>query len=69
MKNRLPVDLKEELFKSAYDKMNEGLEFMLFRSPSIVKLLYFLEEKKFTEKERILAQGEPLSKLYYMQKG
>lgn len=69
MKNRLPVDLKEELFKSAYDKMNKGLEFMLFRSPSIVKLLYFLEEKKFTEKERILAQGEPLSKLYYMQKG
>jgi hypothetical protein len=69
MKSRLPVELREELLRSAYFKVNNGLEHILFSSPSIVKLLYFLEEKKFSENEFILIQGAPLTKLYYLQKG
>lgn len=69
MKSRLPVELREELFKSAFHKMYIGLQDMLFNSPSIVKLLYFLRERTLTKDETILEQGAPLTQLLYLQKG
>lgn len=46
-----------------------GLQDMLFNSPSIVKLLYFLRERTLTKDETILEQGAPLTQLLYLQKG
>lgn len=69
MKSRLPVELREELFKSAFHKMYIGLQEMLFSSPSIVKLLYFLHERTLIQCETIIEQGAPLTQLLYLQKG
>jgi hypothetical protein len=41
----------------------------LSSSPSIVHLLYLLQERKFTRGETIIAQGAPLTQLLYLQKG
>lgn len=69
MKSRLPVELREELLKSAFHKMYIGLQQILFSSPSIVKLLSFLRERTLTQGEIILEQGAPLTQFLYLHKG
>jgi hypothetical protein len=69
MKSRLPESLRDELLKSAYIKVYNHFEYFFQRSPSITKLLYFLEERKCTENEVILRQGANLAGLCYLHQG
>ena len=69
MKSRLPEDLRDELLGNAYLQLQNHLEYVFLRSPSIIKWLYFLQEKKFTENEVILQQGATIDQLYYLHQG
>lgn len=69
MKSKLPEDLRDELLGNAYLQVQNHLEYVFLRSPSITKLLYFLEERKFTENEVILQQGATIDYLYYLHQG
>ena len=69
MKSKLPEDLRDELLGNAYLQVQNHLEYVFLRSPSITKLLYFLEERKFTENEVILQQGAMIDYLYYLHQG
>lgn len=69
MKSRLPQELRDELLKSAYYKLHNSIEYILGKSPSVIKLLYHIDEKKSAENVEILQQGAPLHNLYYLHDG
>lgn len=49
--------------------MHNSLSYLLIDSPSITRLLFYLEEKRYGENEVIMVQGMPFQNLIYLHKG
>ncbi len=69
MKGKLTFEIKSELVRDAYRNVENGLKYFCGNHPSLTKLLFELKEKKFSNGETVLFQGEPIKQLRYLYRG
>ena len=70
MKSTLPEDLKVEFTRNAYGHMAQGLDFFMGgKSAAVTRMLFQLNEKKYSENENIIKQGNPVNDLHFLHKG
>ena len=69
MKAKLPEGLREELVKTAYSQMYEGLCSMFGGQPEVSHLLFQLKEKTYPTGSTILRQGCLVDRLLFLHEG
>ena len=69
MKGKLTFEIKSELVRDAYKNVENGLRYFCGEHASLTKILFALREKKFSNGETVLLQGQPIKELRYLHKG
>lgn len=68
MKSKLPEELRIELLKSAYEVFYDKM-LSIFKTTEIIRVFFYLTEKKYTFQQTVFEQGDRPTALIYLMKG